>query len=181
MKEINKKKNRAFTLLEVLVAISIFTVSSLALMSVLAQGVSSTNYVKKKIIATYLAQEGIEYVRNMRDTLVISGVDTPTGWGNFRDTYSARCSTAIGCYWDNDSADLEACVGGPTLCPNMTYDETIGIYGYNSSWADSGYNRVITFEVMNNNEVKINSTVEWGQGSGNYSITFSDNLFNWIE
>jgi Tfp pilus assembly protein PilV len=58
-------------LIETLVAVSIFSLSILSLMAVLAQGISDTNYAKQRIIAAYLAQEGIEYVRNMRDTYVL--------------------------------------------------------------------------------------------------------------
>ena len=41
------KKIRAFTLVETLVAISIFSISVVAVMSVLASGISYTNYAKK--------------------------------------------------------------------------------------------------------------------------------------
>jgi hypothetical protein len=33
----------------------------------------------------------------------------------------------------------------------------------------------------NADEVRILSTVSWTQGSGSYSVTFSENLFNWVE
>jgi hypothetical protein len=38
------------------------------MMSVLSSGLSDTNNAKKKMVATFLAQEGIEYMRNIRDT-----------------------------------------------------------------------------------------------------------------
>lgn len=72
-----------FTLVETLVAISIFTVSLLGIMSVLASNIANTNYAKQKITAEYLAQEGIEYARNKRDTNVISAADGQTGWTAF--------------------------------------------------------------------------------------------------
>lgn len=84
-----KQKNEAFTLVETLVAVSIFTVSILGLISVLASGISDIGYAKKKIAATYLAQEGIEYTRNFRDNSVIfslSGVDD--GWEEFENNFT---------------------------------------------------------------------------------------------
>ncbi len=84
-----KQKNKAFTLVETLVAISIFTVSILGLISVLASGISDIGYAKKKITATYLAQEGIEYTRNFRDNSVLfdlNGVDN--GWGEFENNFT---------------------------------------------------------------------------------------------
>jgi len=140
-----KKTNKAFTLVETLVAISIFSVSVLSLLSILASGVSETNYAKQKIVASYLAQEGIEYARNMRDTSVISAGDAQTGWNNFKD----------------NPLNL-------TLIP---------------SYSDSSFTRSITKTLVlgSSNEVKITSTVSWTQGSGHYNITFSENLFNWVE
>jgi len=105
-KQKNKKENWAcpakpwrsggFTLVETLVAISIFSVSIIALMAVLASGVSDINYAKRKITATYLAQEGIEYVRNMRDNAFLSA-DPNTGWINFVAT-----STTVGIIYPSD-------------------------------------------------------------------------------
>jgi len=148
------KKNRArpaklqrsggFTLVETLVAIAIFTTSILALMSVLASGISNTNYAKKKITAAYLAQEGIEYVRNMRDTDILLKGSTD-GWNSFMTKSAGGISYPVD--------------------PDFIADFT----------------RTIETEEVNSDEVKILSKVEWTQGSGNYDITFSENLFNWIE
>lgn len=80
------KLNKGFTLLETLVAVAIFTVSILALLSILSSGISSTNYAKRKIAATYLAQQGVEYIRNQRDNYIISNQDDPqVGWNDFTD------------------------------------------------------------------------------------------------
>lgn len=75
-------KGGGFTLVETLVAISIFTLSILSLMSVLASGISNTTYAKNKIIAGYLAQEGIECARNTRDNYVLFS-DVTHDWNKF--------------------------------------------------------------------------------------------------
>src|SRR3989344_5745995 len=71
--------SKGFTLVETLVAISIFTTSILALLVILSGSISNTNYAKQKMVATYLAQEGIEYARNLRNNAFLFS----TGWGNF--------------------------------------------------------------------------------------------------
>src|SRR3989344_968315 len=154
MKKIFKQKNRGFTLIETLVAISIFTVSILALLSILTQGISDTNYAKNKIIASYLAQEGIEYIRNMRDTFMLyDPADTQTGWNSFSSKLvNASCEVSNGCYFDDQNLNYAdpsqpmaeitvAACGSP--CPPLLYDETTGKYGY-AAGVDSGFTRKIS-------------------------------------
>ena len=186
-------RSRAFTLVETLVAISIFTVSLLGLMSILAQGIADTNYAKRKIIASYLAQEGIEYIRNFRDTYVLyyDPASTNNGWIEFNNRLIAD-SCDDGCYFDDSSVsftnsnmpmtDLSfaACSGA---CPELKYDNATGKYNYDITGTSSGYFRKIN--VIQNpvipDETEIISTVSWTQGSGEHSIVFSEHLFNWVE
>ena len=195
MKKILKQKNkinRGFTLMETLVAIAIFTVSILALMEVLSQGISNTNYAKVKAEASYLAQEGVEYVRNIRDTFVLyDPVDSQTGWASFVNKITnSGCRSNNGCYFDSQTLNysnpsqpitnitMTGC-GNPS-CPELLYNSTTGKYGY-SSGDNSGFIRQIKLDKISNDEMKITSTVYWTQASGNYSIIFSENLFNWVE
>src|SRR3989344_8001432 len=173
----NNKLNKGFTLVEMLVAISIFTISILGMMSVLGSSIANTNYAKRKIIATYLAQEGIEYIRNMRDTYVLYPANG--GWVNFRAKLSS-CNEGNECGINNsalvtDNSFIFKCSGGCKLYLNNG--------GYSSSGStDSGFVREIWAKIIDKEkEIKIFSKVEWTQGSGTYNITFSENLFNWYE
>ena len=188
--------SRGFTLVETLVAISIFSMSILGLMSILASGISDTNYAKQKMTASYLAQEGIEYIRNMRDTYVLyDPTDSQTGWISFNSKLTsapALCSAGNGCYFDDRNLDytnhsqqtwknnliIIACVSS---CPHLFYDSNTGKYGY-ASGVSSGFTRKIQIiPTTSPDEIKVSSTVFWTQGSGNYNITFSENLFNWAQ
>lgn len=186
------KKNSGFTLVETLVAISIFTMSILALLSILSQGISNTNYAKRKIIASYLAQEGIEYMRNMRDTFVLyDGTSSQNGWTNFNNKLVNVSCPTNGCYFDDQNLDYNShsqqMVSVATLfdcnasCPTLLYDANTGSYNYNISGVDSGFIRKIKVTQINADETKVLSTVYFTQGSGNYNITFSEDLFNWVE
>lgn len=139
-----KQNNKGFTLVETLVAISIFTASILGLISVLASGISNVGYAKKKIMATYLAQEGIEYARNIRDTHVLyEGV---SGWNNFLEDSSIKD-------YPITERDFEG------------FTRTLSVNPVGK-----------TGEV-----VEVVSTVLWTQGSGDYSVSFNENLFKWAE
>ncbi len=142
-----KKSNKissGFTLIETLIAISIFSVSLITLMSILGNGLSNIKYTQAKITASYLAQEGIEYTRNIRDNYIFYTSGTGKTWSGF---------------------------------------VTLGVAGI--SFPSPYPNFIRTIEVtpnpLNSDEVQVSSTVSWIQGSGPFSITFTENLFNWSE
>ncbi len=169
--------------------------SILSIISILADGIADTSYAKKKMAAAYLAQEGTEYIRNMRDTFMFYDTSGPqVGWDAFlvkMDSCDMATVSSKGCYFNSDNLNYtnnakpmtEITVNSCGLnCPPIFYDTTTGKYGYTGG-VNSGFVRRIQMTKINGgaNEVKISSTVSWTQGSGNYSMTFSENLFNWLE
>lgn len=176
--------------METLIALSIFTVSVLGLMSVLSAGVSDTTYAKKKITATYLAQEGAEYIRNIRDTYTLYSATGQAGWDAFNGKVTgAGCHQPSGCYFDDRDLNYDnqvqpitgiamtECAGS---CPSLLYDSGTGKYNY-AIGADSGFIRKIQVLIISGNETKVSSSTYWTQNSGTYQITLSESLFNWVE
>jgi len=170
------KTNSGFSLVETLVAISIFSLSILGLMSVLASGISDTNYAKSRAIASYLAQEGIEYVRNIRDNYVLFGGD----WTSFTSGLNS-CSDSAPCGFNNSTSS------GPTaseifLCSEQSCKLYVNNGNYNNdsvAGIDSGFTRKIWVETVDSKEIRIFSEVSWTQGSGEKTIILTENLFNW--
>jgi len=183
MKQKFLQKNKAFTLVETLVAISIFSISILGLLSVLTTGVVNTTYDKNKVVASYLAQEGIEYMRNMRDTYVLYDTTSPSnGWTLFRNKLTSCTSSVASCGFNNvapgPSTTISPCSGNTCeLYLNQ------GVYSIDhSTGGDSGFARKVWMTVVDaNKEVKIFSEIDWKQGSNTSTITFSENLFEWVE
>ncbi|MEK7588391.1 MAG: type II secretion system protein [Patescibacteria group bacterium] len=185
-----KQKNKGFTLIETLVAISIFTVSVIALLTIVSSGITDTLYAKKKMAAIYLAQEGIEYMRNMRDTYLLYPPNGTVGWDDFKVKIE-DCNTdnGKGCYFNDQALDfndqiqpiiditISPCVAG--VCPTLLYDSLTGKYNYTTG-VNSGFVRRINITNINAHETQIYSTVTFMNGSVPYEITFSENLFNWI-
>ena len=69
----NFKNKRGFTLLEVLIAVSVLVIGTVAAFSTITSTIRSTTFAKDKLIASFLAQEGIEIVKNIRNTNWIQG------------------------------------------------------------------------------------------------------------
>jgi len=64
----SKNTKKGFTVLEVLIAVLVLTIGGLAAYSVVQQIVFKTFSASYRLSAAYLAKEGIEIVRNTRDT-----------------------------------------------------------------------------------------------------------------
>jgi prepilin-type N-terminal cleavage/methylation domain-containing protein len=73
-----KHSQKAFTLIETLVAISILTIALTGPLAVIAQALKSSYFARDQITAYYLAQEAIEYIRNQRDINGLKGIDAST-------------------------------------------------------------------------------------------------------
>ena len=67
--------NKSFTILEVILAIFILTVAVFASFSLIQQTVVGVSLNQSKLIAHYLSQEGVENIRNIRDTNWLQGKD----------------------------------------------------------------------------------------------------------
>lgn len=192
MKIFKRKPNKGFTLTETLVAASIFTLAILALFSNISKGISDTNLVKSRIIGAYLAQEGIEYMRNLRDTYVLYDAGgASTGWTTFNSRLtSASCNGVNGCYFDDQNVNyadtsqplidmtLNACGG---TCPILLYNASSGKYNYVSGGSNTVFRRKVTISQPNGNETIITVNVSWTYKSVSGSVTFSEKLYKWVE
>lgn len=186
-------RNHGFTLVEVLIAISIFTFSILAMLATLSHGITDTNYAKDRVIATYLAQEGIEFTRNVRDDNILYPTTT-ANWTNFVSEVTLNCinsgSAALaGCGMDDghsgigDGIRFLPCATTADQNCEVYLDPTTNKYGpvnQVNEANDSGFSRVISARLdAGGDRMTITSTVYWMQQSGQQSISFSEDLFNW--
>lgn len=187
MKIFNYKNKSGFTLVETLIALSIFSISVVGLMVVLGKGISDANFAKYKNTASYLAEEGVEYIRNMRDTYVLYDSNPSDGWTQFLAKF-AQCTTTNGCKYDDSltsydlnslkSMNVNQCNGN--VC-SLYYDTSTGRYGWTASATSSFYTRVITMKAVDGSpdEIQIKCTVTWSTNGSPHSVVFADNLFAW--
>ncbi len=201
LKSKNLKDTKAFTLIEMLVAVSIFSLAILAILAVIGGDLKNINYAKKKLIATYLATEGIEYMRNIRDTYgLYDATQLPAvdGWVAFKNKVVSDCNSSSSCYIDIDldengaPYDIFGTTNMPITgvlvapcailgCPPFYYHASNGEYDYLLSNGElTDFRRSIVVNVINADELQIVSTVSWVQGSGVNRVSFYDHFFNQI-
>ena len=180
---------RGFTIIEMLIAIFIFTVALSALMYMASRGLQSARQSERKVTAEFLAIEGIEVVRNIRDRAFIIGSDAT--WtnvfqggdynnpddgcydGDRDDEYNAEaCEYNLDTSGAHDSWILEPCDNDCWLY----LDATNEIYGYNGSAQErSPFQREIRIREISNKEVEVNVVVSWDEGR----VSYVNNMFLW--
>lgn len=174
-----------FTLVETLVAIAILLIAVVGPMSFVGNSLSQIYIARDQIVAVNLAQEGIEGVRQIRDSnLLARWIAGTTGAGyappaspDFREGITNNPNCATGCALEIGLLPaLSACSGA---CTGQLYRTTSGIFTHSSAGNEkTQFNRIVTATVINANEITIISTVTW-KTSGDVMKTaeIRENLF----
>ncbi|UZE93272.1 MAG: hypothetical protein IB617_00255 [Candidatus Nealsonbacteria bacterium] len=175
MKKIKEifKSDAAFTILEVITAIFILTIGVGASFSLMSQTLSASSIVEQKAIASYLAQEGIEIVRNIRDSTWLEKRTNPSlSW----DVY-----LGVG-EWeaDYDSQTLTSYSGTPL------YIQTDNFYGYEVSDVQTKFIRKITIAEVDplnpdTNKRKVIVEITWEERGRTHTFTALEYITNWYE
>lgn len=167
-----KQSRSGFTLIETFVAITVLLISLAGPLTLAAQALRSAYFARDEITAYYLAQEGLEYARAVRDQNYLA---SPQGtWLNgIADCISATCQV------DFPNFSHAICASG--ACQALLFDPASGLFQTRTGTA-SIYTRTMTITPVANNsdEVKVSVTMTWFSGGINRTFTLSEHLFNWI-
>ena len=177
MINLNLKKNTkksGFTLLEALVAISILMVAVAAPITIAQKGLSSASYSKNQLIASYLAQDAIEYLINKRDGVTINE-SISHDWGAlWSNPDFMLCTSNDGCQIDTN---LNGGAGGimsgsSSKVLNKSVD---GFYGFGGD--PTIFTRIIKVNKVSgdDNSALITAMVSWGTDS----VTVKTLIYNY--
>lgn len=170
------KLNKGFTIIESLVAITILVTVITGAMTAVQTGISSYTFSKNQIIANYLAQEGFEQLRYIRDTNALNNLpwltsiaadaDDPCYFGETCTVSPLETTEAIRC-------------SAPGSCPVIREDPVNGFHGYNAAWAATPFRREIVLSSINGNEIAATVTIYWTKGSVTREFKVRENIFDW--
>jgi len=166
---------KGFTIIESLVAISILVAAVLGTMTAVQSGLSSYLFSKDQVIAFYLAQEGFEQIRNIRDENRLNNRPWLTG---ITQNSSDPCYFGQACYVSPVESSTPTRCSAPGSCPKVRQN-TSGFYGYDLSWPETNFRREITISSVNSDEIAVTVTVNWSKGAVNRQFKAKENLLNW--
>ena len=169
--------NNGFTIVESLVAIAVLVLAVTGAASAIQIGISSYIFSKDQIIAFYLAQEGFEQVRNIRDENGLKSQNWLTG---ISANSSDPCYFGNACIVDPVNSNIPTrCSAGPGNCPVLRQDASTGFFGYEPSWSATIFRREIVLTEINADEISILVTVDWSKGIVNRQFRAKESLLNW--
>jgi prepilin-type N-terminal cleavage/methylation domain-containing protein len=168
-----------FSLVEVLVAITILLLVIVGPMQIIARSINSTNFATEQVNAWFLAQEGLELAQKGRDDLVLGDFKDQINSTNVEPAPMTEFLNKFSNCFNNDGCALNVSDAGtvptPVRCPasecRLYLDSTSerSVYQHDSSGVITPYTRFVTMERFPASgtvrEIKVTSTVTWRTGS----------------
>ena len=166
-----------------MVAISILSISIAATFTAVQNAIQSSTLAKDQITGFYLAQEAMEYIKNVRDENALKTiVNAPsvTNWlYGLSDVAGDPCYFGKTCTIDSPNKSVWSCPGSFGSCPVMNEDSLSGLFGYNAGWTPTNFKREIQFQQVSANiEVAVTVSISWNTRGVNHSFQVKESLFN---
>lgn len=158
--------HNGFTIIEVIVAIFLLAVGAGGVYTLINQSLNSMSVLRSHLIASYLAQEGIEVVRNIRDTNWIKG-----------SFWTSGIETAQDCGVDYTS----------NSCQTLQADQVLsigsnGFYSY-AVGTDTIFKRKITLRKRSiysaDDALEVIVTVSWQERGVTKEFKAKEAIYNW--
>ncbi len=173
MKKYSKK---GFTLIETLVAISVFLFAITGPMVLINDSVTVSRRAKAQSTALYLAQEGVDMVRAVRDSNMMNGN------GLFSGIDACEVVGQGGCELDMNLNGQVGVVGSCVLDTGCTtlLNYSNGRFSYGSG-DSTNFSRIIQVQSVGvtGDEYEVTGTTRWTDEYGSAEVSVVTTLFDW--
>jgi type II secretory pathway pseudopilin PulG len=174
----NIRLKSGFTLVEALVALSILIVGIISGFILVTKALYDVTIIQDRLTASFLAQEGLEFVRQIRDTnylKTLGSTSTETDWDNNLKTdenylifANISAGTIILSSWQDKL---------------LSYHPSSGVYNYDNTGdaTPTVFKRKINIYHVSSDEIRVQSIMNWKSRNIDFSFTAEDHLFNWLK
>ncbi len=180
----NKRKNNfqlssesgaGFTAVELIITIAILAFGVVGLYQAFTPFVSLNYRLSYRLIASYLAQDGLEIVRNLRDNNFVTGGQQSWNHGLL------NCSS--GCEADYKTGTSTEAPENQLQHFNNNYlnINADGFYSYDTGVGSTPtrFQREVIIDRIASDILKVHVIVTWNYNNQNYSFDTQEYLYNW--
>ena len=166
----NKKtKEKGFTMIEMMATLFVMSVGIMGIFSLVSQTVSYISIVSSRLTAIYLSQEGMEVIRNIRDSSFLkinSGEE-----GNWDDGLSN------GQYYNFDYQSQT--IPDNTNCSGNNYLDISG--GFYRCFDSGRFQRKAQITKIGDDEINVVIEVSWQERGRTHMVVARENLYQWYK
>lgn len=155
---LSKNSVKGFTLLETLAAAFVIIIGIAGIFGLISRLTATASLASDRLTAAYLAQEGIEIVRNIRDS----------NWLSDTANWNDNLVCPGGCEADYKSSALSDSYDGDYLKIDN------GFYQYSPGGRQTKFKRKITV-TQSGDVLTVEVTVFWGK----HQVTAKEKIYNW--
>lgn len=182
----NTTPMRGFTLVETLVAITVVVTAMVGPLYAVQQSLNASRTAREQLIASSLAQEGVEYVRGIRDSnylYVLRTRSTTHSWlfgldgtcSSGTGTCPVNCITAA-CVIDPTQNTVSRSVGPLYLSTTNLYTQVAVVP------TPTKYTRTVLLTPVTGSvtEMTLTVVVTWTTKNQTRNVTITERLHNWL-
>jgi len=172
-----KKSGEGFTLIELVISVFIIAVALSGAFTILQRVIASATFSSSQLTASFLAQEGIEIVRNIRDENWLTLGDP---WQN--DIDICMPSVDLFCEGDYDENYLTPSPQGSE--PRFLRINNQGFYSYDDEGRITKFKRKIYIDNLlipggPGDGFSVTVLVQWQDFGRDYEVSAQSYLYNW--
>lgn len=164
------KNKKAFTLMEIVVVMFILTIGMVAVLSLVRKSSDFQSVKKNLVTAAFLSQEGIDIMRNIRDTNIMLGESYDT-W----DGVTGNLAQGSEYYYKVDYLSLLAT--STTDIDSSYLQEDDGMFSHAAGGEESIFKRMITVTPQSGYSY-VESLVEWTEKGQTYDFKLETNIYD---
>lgn len=176
-------KPTGFTLIETLIAISVLTIAVVGPYTIANNAIRASRVSQNEVIASFLAQEALDYIREVKDTALEYRITNPGSSEAIAPIFSFFLECLDGyCTIDSVWREMHACpiVSGNPSCPALYYDGQI--YNQKNEGQKTAFTRSVQVAsgYYYTNHLTVTVTVSWAERGKAYSYTIEETLYDWL-
>ncbi len=164
-------KNRGFTIVETLVAITILMIAIVGPLTISHKGLLAAIYARDQVTASYLAQDAMEYIKNIKDTNLLNGSSWLAGLENCYDSTQSKCKV------NTLNGSITNCVDSGESCLLYKNNDNSG-YSHDFTQTRTQFSRYFYITNITTDEAKIVVMVKWINGVVSNQVLYENEIFN---